>query len=706
MFPLSGKTPQMAALCWIAGALVLLLSAGNTVAVLDQNELAGIVDDLLNKYRPHYDDVSTGQRKYPMFSMAVTVPYNERTKSYDVGKVKDSAEEVRNTILGCEVYRGSRVVAATLLKWPDVLTQCPNGRVQWHVPKGCPTTTWEELDIECHDAFYPGKSDHAEYRTLQHINTLLQSPNKNDLLLFFSRASPCDNKCTKANGHWSILGPIKQIKKWTNHAFVFSLVFKPHSENIPEEKVRGSLERVGNSVGLNNIFRCHKTGNRMHCQRCSSGGQVAPYCISDDLQPQQGRSQSPSKSGHGSGSHGSNRGGEGRSSRQSMSPIGYGSTHNRGNNFSNNFQDMIISWMSIQTLQKVAMFPLSGKTPQMAALCWIAGALVLLLSAGNTVAVLDQNELAGIVDDLLNKYRPSYYDANRQRSPMFSMAVTIPYNERTKSYDVREVTDSAEEVRNTILGCEVYRGSRVVAATLLKWPDVVTQCPNGRVQWKVPKGCPSTTWAELYSKCPKFNPGGADHAEYRTLQGFNTLLQNPNKNDLLLFFILASPCSNKCTRENGKWSILGSINQILNWNNHAIVFSLVFRPRSGQNIPEEELHGALERLGSYQGSLGSIGLNNIFRCYGRGSVQCLSCSSGGQVAPYCISDDLQPQQGRSQSPSKSGQGPSGVSNQGGRGGSSGLGRGSRGYSSASKRGGRGGFSRRRGGYSSARNRRG
>ncbi|KAM3624023.1 uncharacterized protein V6R79_018180 [Siganus canaliculatus] len=681
MFPLSGKTPQMAALCWIAGALVLLLSAGNTVAVLDQNELAGIVDDLLNKYRPHYDDVSTGQRKYPMFSMAVTVPYNERTKSYDVGKVKDSAEEVRNTILGCEVYRGSRVVAATLLKWPDVLTQCPNGRVQWHVPKGCPTTTWEELDIECHDAFYPGKSDHAEYRTLQHINTLLQSPNKNDLLLFFSRASPCDNKCTKANGHWSILGPIKQIKKWTNHAFVFSLVFKPHSENIPEEKVRGSLERVGNSVGLNNIFRCHKTGNRMHCQRCSSGGQVAPYCISDDLQPQQGRSQSPSKSGHGSGSHGSNRGGEGRSSRQSMSPIGYGSTHNRGNNFSNNFQDMIISWMSIQTLQKVAMFPLSGKTPQMAALCWIAGALVLLLSAGNTVAVLDQNELAGIVDDLLNKYRPSYYDANRQRSPMFSMAVTIPYNERTKSYDVREVTDSAEEVRNTILGCEVYRGSRVVAATLLKWPDVSWTAVDQKKLATIIQGIRNeyhiqgqfslalnipvdqdlneletafkkdlcATVRDKISKdeiyqginvvAAKFKKAGAytDHAEARVLDKIRPLADS-SKGHFLVFYSYLSPCGSKCTNKSNRNNILDKVNQIITkWKNYAFVFSKVFdKTRNGTVINRHELVEALKQLGESK-----IGQKNIFRCYKpkTAGFLCIRCFRDGKLSDECVNNN-------------------------------------------------------------------
>ncbi len=267
---------------------------------------------------------------------------------------------------------------------------------------------------------------------------------------------------------------------------------------------------------------------------------------------------------------------------------------------------------------------------------------------------------------------------------MFSLAVSIPYNSTTKKYDMSKVTDTGDQVRERIASdCEVYTSTRVVAATVLRWPNVLDQCPDKPVQWPdvlTRCGQTSMTWAEVayYMKRRETKKhckdavyeGRADHAEYRILQRFDTLVNNHDENDLLLFYVLASPCDQRCTSESGDWSILDSIKKIKKWENYAVVFSNVFKPRQGKPIPEEELRGALERLGK------SIGLSNIFRCNGEDEVQCTSCSRNNEVASYCISDDsqpgsshnlpstsfIQPQHDRSDSPSQSGQGDRGQQN--------------------------------------------
>ncbi|KAG7234474.1 hypothetical protein INR49_004763 [Caranx melampygus] len=178
---------------------------------------------------------------------------------------------------------------------------------------------------------------------------------------------------------------------------------------------------------------------------------------------------------------------------------------------------------------------------QMAGLRWMVVTLAMLLSAGQSLAV-DQNQLETIVQQVLNK-----------KYPMFSLAVSIPYNSDSRSYDLSQVTDTSDAVKSSIQNCELYTSTRVVAATVLKWPDVLTQCPNERVLWpEVLRRCPTgvTTWAQVRDQCQNaVREGRADHAEYRTLQGFNTLLNNRNSDDLLLFYVLSSPCDKKCTSE-------------------------------------------------------------------------------------------------------------------------------------------------------------
>lgn len=229
---------------------------------------------------------------------------------------------------------------------------------------------------------------------------------------------------------------------------------------------------------------------------------------------------------------------------------------------------------------------------------------------------------------------------------MFSLVVSVPYNTQTQLHDVQGVTDDLETVRDTTLQCDVYVGQRVVAATVLRWPNVLRQCPGGRVQWPglVERCIPlPQTWVEVKRNCPPdtIRDGYADHAEYRTLQNINRLVQNHNKDrkDLLVFYVLASPCDKRCTSQNSQWSILESIKFIKKWNSYAVVFTDIFQPRNGAQIPDEEQRGALERLGK------SVGLANIFRCYQQeGIMQCINCSTkSGEVDCRCYKKKEQPQ---------------------------------------------------------------
>ncbi|XP_077935848.1 uncharacterized protein LOC120813714 [Gasterosteus aculeatus] len=246
----------------------------------------------------------------------------------------------------------------------------------------------------------------------------------------------------------------------------------------------------------------------------------------------------------------------------------------------------------------------------------------------------DETQIAEIVNDLWNRYRPSYqsrFNKHPRRFPMFSLAVRIPYNNKMQQYDVSRVNDDTENVWRKIIKCDVYASKTMVAATVLRWPNVLDQCPNAQVPWKkVLKKCrsKSMTWDEVNNTCSgAVRFGRADHAEYRVLKHFNTLMKNINRNDFLLFYVPASPCDQKCASETSRFSILEKIHVITEWRNHAVVFSKVFKPKGGEEVPVGNLTGALERLGE------KVGLQNILRC--DGSVPCTSCSSGKDVTPFC-----------------------------------------------------------------------
>ncbi|XP_049899773.1 uncharacterized protein si:dkey-96g2.1 [Epinephelus moara] len=221
----------------------------------------------------------------------------------------------------------------------------------------------------------------------------------------------------------------------------------------------------------------------------------------------------------------------------------------------------------------------------MAGLCWMAVMVAFFLSAENSLAV-DQNRLASFVNGILSQYGTQ---------GMFSLAVSIPDNQNQNINTILQnifQSDPPDNVRNVINNGQVYKGTRVVAAKVLK-PT------NGR----------------------------PDHAESRVVDELDRFFRRSNPSDLLLFYVYASPCVEKCSSNTHQQSILERIKSISKWSNYAFVFSKIFKPRNGPTNTDEQRRGALERLGH------SIGPENIFRC----EWQCTSCSSGGNVANYCVS---------------------------------------------------------------------
>ncbi|KAF3688111.1 hypothetical protein EXN66_Car003783 [Channa argus] len=229
----------------------------------------------------------------------------------------------------------------------------------------------------------------------------------------------------------------------------------------------------------------------------------------------------------------------------------------------------------------------------MAGLCWMPVVLTFFLSAGSSVAAVDQNRLATIVNGILRQYGTQ---------GMFSLAVTVPDNLNQNINQVLQQilqSDPADNVKNKVNNGEVYVGTRVVAAKVLKHLT-----------------------------------GGADHAESRVVDNLNNLVNGRNNNDLMLFYVYASPCVEKCSSDTHRLSILERIKPINQWPNRAVVFSKIFRPNTGPGNTDEQRGEALQRLGS------SVGLTNIFRCDGSRQLQCTSCYNERErnnVANYCIS---------------------------------------------------------------------
>lgn len=283
---------QMAALLWTVVFVLLQIQCS---AAVSETELAEIVNQLLNVYRPTY----LVHGNTPTFTLAVSVPFNRETSSYDVSQVTaaDSSQNVRTALDTCQVYQGSRVVGAMVLKWPDVKNQCPNSVIPatWtFVRELCKNVqTWGDLSQVCTNninkklAKSPnGAVDHAEYRVLQNFNNFVNrfdTPQRNsDLLVFYSYKSPCDTRCASLTNQWSILPSINAIKKWSNHVLAFSEIFVPVRTSFTPQQLeanrRTALTNIGAAIdGLGNVYRC-RAGR---CSSCSGQSGVADTCVRD-----------------------------------------------------------------------------------------------------------------------------------------------------------------------------------------------------------------------------------------------------------------------------------------------------------------------------------------------------------------------------------------------------------------------------------------
>ncbi|XP_029949357.1 uncharacterized protein LOC115389912 [Salarias fasciatus] len=232
----------------------------------------------------------------------------------------------------------------------------------------------------------------------------------------------------------------------------------------------------------------------------------------------------------------------------------------------------------------------------MTGVSWLLLSAALLLLAGNSDSV-DQNLLANIIQEIWTDYSPRR---------MFSTAVSIP---RTNSgYDINQVLNRAngEDVKNTMKSGAVYKQGRIVAAMF--------QQKKGKT-------------------------GQDIHAEYRVLQDINNLVNNNNidfANDLLIFYVLGSPCYHRCTVPNGPDSIIPYLDAVKRWTNYAFVFTHVFKSKNPNlQTTDEQLETAVTNLGN------ALGLENIFRCKedNNKKMVCNSCSQNQKVARYCISDE-------------------------------------------------------------------
>ncbi|XP_051801650.1 uncharacterized protein LOC110967728 [Acanthochromis polyacanthus] len=245
----------MAGFSWISGTLALLLIAGNCVAAVDQNQLAQLVNEIWGKYKINR-----------MFSLAASIPEKKNmNQQYDAKQVfsNENGEEVKMEIKRGNVFNKGRIVAATPLKKKDKT----------------------------------GKDTHAEYRVLQNFDTFINNNDDkaHDLLLFYVLGSPCYDQCTNESDELNILRFLDQIKKWKHYAFVFTYIFKSKTSNQSTQKQRReALEKIGIRLGLENIFRCEMSGDRMQCSSCSAKKQVADYCVLyPDEEPDSNQRQPP-----------------------------------------------------------------------------------------------------------------------------------------------------------------------------------------------------------------------------------------------------------------------------------------------------------------------------------------------------------------------------------------------------------------------------
>ncbi|XP_053714224.1 uncharacterized protein LOC128755050 [Synchiropus splendidus] len=226
--------------------------------------------------------------------------------------------------------------------------------------------------------------------------------------------------------------------------------------------------------------------------------------------------------------------------------------------------------------------------------------LVLSLAAllGPGLAV-DVGILNNVVDQLLNRFKPNFPNTNN--APTFTLAVKVPQGSQPGQYNVNQVPDTSDSVKNVILNsCDIYSSSSLVAATVLK-PVDGHYCQT--------------------------QPPVIGHSEYRVLQRFNLQAQGQ---ELMVFYCSTSPCNGICTNDRNSYNILQLIKRINAWANRALVFTKIFKPPNRGPLTPAEMTTSLKNLGA------SIGLSNIYRCSGG---QCQRCFNNDLAVRFCIADN-------------------------------------------------------------------
>ncbi|KAF3688113.1 hypothetical protein EXN66_Car003785 [Channa argus] len=213
----------------------------------------------------------------------------------------------------------------------------------------------------------------------------------------------------------------------------------------------------------------------------------------------------------------------------------------------------------------------------MAGLCWMG--LALLLSAGNSLAAVDQTWLTNIIEGIKDQY---------PLGNTFSLVVNIPRNQNPDSLQEVLKGDSADKVKQAVSRGQVYQGSRVVAAAQ---PEALS----------------------------------------RVLENMQPLIKSSQGN-FLIIYSEESPCGSTCTNTN-EGSIATKINDVTqNWSGYAFVFSKV---AAGPDADTSHLAQSFKQL-----TISKLGLENLFRCYQprHDAFRCISCSSGRSVTPSCLAN--------------------------------------------------------------------
>ncbi|KAL3066372.1 hypothetical protein OYC64_016346 [Pagothenia borchgrevinki] len=217
----------MAGLCWMAVVLTFFMSAGDTLADVDESWLTSVIEGI--------------KKEYPLgdtFSVAVNIPENQDIDTLQQVFQDDPPDKVKQTVSGGQVYHGTRVVAAA--------------------------------------------RSEAVSQVLKNIQPFIKSSEGN-FLIIYSEVSPCGPTCTtNANQDSTAVEINNVIKNWRGYAFAFSKLGDVPAGDTPQ--IAKSFKNLGISkLGLDKIFRCYTPGDEaFQCTSCFSDGDVTSSCVANN----------------------------------------------------------------------------------------------------------------------------------------------------------------------------------------------------------------------------------------------------------------------------------------------------------------------------------------------------------------------------------------------------------------------------------------